>query len=56
MELHKCLAVARRARGDMPGARETLGTVEALAVADGDGAADVEELNRMLGSNRIVQD
>lgn len=57
VELHKCLAVARRARGDMSGAREALVKVEALASEGGGGGADdVEELNRMLGSNRIVVD
>lgn len=57
VHLHKCLAVARRARGDMPGAREALAKVEALASDGGGGGGDdVEELNRMLGRNRIVVD
>eukprot|EP00904_Undaria_pinnatifida_P005497 jgi/Undpi1/2077/HiC_scaffold_12.g05463.m1 len=54
VDLLKYLAIARRARGDMPGAKEALAKVEALAGSEG--REHVEELNRLLASNKISVD
>lgn len=54
VNLHKYLAIARRARGDMPGAKEALATVE--SVGGSEGREDVEGLNRLLAHNRIATD
>lgn len=54
MDLHKYIAIARRARGDIPGAKEALTQVETLGGTGG--REDVEGLNRLLAHNRISLD
>lgn len=49
VDLLKYLAVARRARGDIPGAREALAKVEALGGSEG--CEHAQELNRLLSTN-----
>lgn len=53
-DLFKYLAIARRARGDMPGAKEALAKVESLGGSEGH--EDVEELNRLMSGNAISVD
>lgn len=55
IELYKYLGIARRARGDMPGATEAMKSIAALG-GGSSGQDDVEDLNRMLGHNRISVD
>eukprot|EP00903_Cladosiphon_okamuranus_P020524 g18841.t1 len=51
-DLFKYLAIARRARGDLPGAKEALGKVESLG--GGKGREDVEGLDRLMTANKIA--
>lgn len=48
-DLFKYLAIARRARGDIPGAKEALAKVESLGGSKGH--EEVEELNRLMAGN-----
>lgn len=50
-DLFKYLAIARRARGDLPGAKEALARVESLG-----GSKDVEALDRLMAENKISVD
>lgn len=54
MNLHKYLVVARRARGDMQGAKKAIKMVQSLGGSAGH--KEVEDLNRLLGHNRISTD
>lgn len=53
-DLFKYLAIARRARGDLPGAKEALGKVESLGGSKG--REDVEGLDRLMAENEITVD
>ena len=50
-DLFKYLAIARRSRGDMPGAKEALARVENLGGSKG--REDVEGLDRLMAENKI---
>lgn len=50
-DLFKYLAIARRARGDLPGAKEALARVERLGGSKG--REDVEGLDRLMAENKI---
>lgn len=50
-DLFKYLAIARRARGDLPGAKEALARVESLG--GNKGREDVEGLDRLMAENKI---
>eukprot|EP00752_Nemacystus_decipiens_P013903 g12341.t1 len=53
-DLFKYLAIARRARGDLPGAKEALARVESLGGSKG--REDVEDLDRLMAENKISVD
>lgn len=54
VNLLRYLAVARRARGDIPGAKEALAKVEALG---GSGSREhVQDLNRLLSTDKFSVD
>lgn len=54
VDLYKYLAISRRANGDMLGAREALNSAKALGGSSGHD--DVQELNNLLGHNKIIVD
>ncbi|CAM9654847.1 unnamed protein product, partial [Ectocarpus sp. 8 AP-2014] len=47
-DLYKYLAIARRALGDLPGAKEALAKVETLG-----GCEELEGLNRLLAESAV---
>ncbi|CAM9612394.1 unnamed protein product [Ectocarpus sp. 12 AP-2014] len=50
-DLYKYLAIARRARGDLPGAKEALAKVETLGGCEG--REELEGLNRLLAKSAV---
>ncbi|CAM9780067.1 unnamed protein product [Ectocarpus sp. 4 AP-2014] len=50
-DLYKYLAIARRARGDLPGAKEALAKVETLGGCEG--REELEGLNRLLAESAV---